>query len=490
MGDLKLPLTDKNVASLPLAPGEQYRARDTELGGFFLLVGGRKKSFMIQGDLRKAGARRSIRMKVGAAEHMSCRDARARAKELLGKIAMGIDPRPAKAGATATRAKGVPTLREAWERFRDGHMMRKARSPATVRHYGDHVERLLADWLDLPLSALAEEPRLVADRHDAITRENGPAIANAAMRSLRAIYNHARKTAPALPHQNPAFAVDWNPQRRRDTALGLSDLPAWFEALALIDNPVRREFHLMSLLTGSRPDALKHVRLADIDLGARLLRIPRPKGGEARAFDIPLSTAMLQSVFRLRRLGPILYPVGAETWLFPSDALSGHLEEHKEKRTVLSKWGNDLRQSYRTLGQAAGLSEIDMHLLMNHALPGVNAGYITRAKLMGDHLRAQQEKLSTLIIGTVVGRGRRPSPRLSRWLNSTSRMQLADLLAAHPDDARANCGPRSALRKLEVQAARCAKLGLDDRMLDAPSRRAALPGGSPAYMASAANART
>jgi hypothetical protein len=45
----------------------------------------------------------------------------------------------------------------------------------------------------------------------------------------------------------------------------------------------------------------------------------------------------------------------------------------------LSKWGDDLRQSDRTLGQAAGLSEIDMHLLMNHRLPGVNAGYIISA---------------------------------------------------------------------------------------------------------------
>ncbi|WP_082601913.1 integrase family protein [Phenylobacterium sp. Root700] len=473
MGDLRLPLTDKNVAGLPLAPGEQYLARDAELGGFFLLVGGRAKSFMIQADLRKGGVRRSIRMKVGDAEDVSCRDARARAKELLGQIARGHDPRPEKSGATSARPKGVPTLREAWARFRAGHLVRKARSPATLRHYGDHVERLLVDWLDLPLSVLGEEPRLVADRHDAISRENGPAIANGAMRSFRAIYNHARKTAPQLPHQNPAFAVDWNPEKRRDTALGVADLPAWFEQLAMIDNPVRREFHLMSLLSGCRPDALKHVRLQDLDLRTRSLRIPRPKGGEARAFDIPLSRAMLQTVFRLRRLAPILYPLGAEIWLFPSDAPSGHLEEHKEKRVVLSKWGNDLRQSYRTLGQAAGLSEVDMHLLMNHALPGVNAGYITRAKLMGDHLRAQQDKLSSFIIGTVVGRGRRPSPALSRWLNSTSRMQLEDLLLASPDEARALRGPRSALRKLEIQAARCQVQGLDERMLDAPSRRAA-----------------
>jgi hypothetical protein len=190
-----------------------------------------------------------------------------------------------------------------------------------------------------------------------------------------------------------------------------------------------------------------------------------------KAFDIPLSRAMLESILRLRRLAPIIYPEAARTWLFPSDAPSGHLEEHKEDRGVLSHWGNDLRQSYRTLGQAAGLSDVDMHLLMNHSFPGVNAGYITRSKLMTDHLRQQQEKLSALIIGAVVGRGRRPGAVLSRWLNSTSRAQLQDLLSEDPDAMRARLGPRSALRKLEIQAARCEVQHLDPGMLDAPSRR-------------------
>jgi len=127
------------------------------------------------------------------------------------------------------------------------------------------------------------------------------------------------------------------------------------------------------------------------------------------AFDIPLSRPMLEAIIRLRRLAPVMYPVAAGTWLFPSDAPVGHLIEHKEDRSVLSHWGNDLRQTYRTLGQAAGLTDVDMHLLMNHALPGINAGYITRSKLMRDHLRRQQEKLSHFVIDAVAGHGRRPS---------------------------------------------------------------------------------
>jgi integrase len=377
-----------------------------------------------------------------------------------------------KGGETAATTAEGPTLRQAWERYKASHLVRKQRSPKTIAHYQDHIERLLADWLDEPISAIGEDPKRAADRHEGISAKNGPAIANAAMRSFRAVYNHARKTCRALPAENPTFAVDWNPERRRDTGLGVADLPRWFEQVAVMTNPVRREFHLLCLLSGCRPDALKRARLTDVNYLTRRLHIPAPKGGESKAFDIPLSRAMLESVLRLRRLGSVIYPVAAQTWLFPSDAPSGHMEEHKEDRdAVLSHWGNDLRQSYRTLAQVAEISEMDIHLLMNHSLPGVNAGYITRTKLIADHLRQQQEKISRVVLRSVVGQGRRPSPMLSRWLNSTSRAQLQDLLSEDPDVTRGRVGSRSALRKLEIQAARCDSQKLDAGMLDAPSRR-------------------
>jgi len=45
----------------------------------------------------------------------------------------------------------------------------------------------------------------------------------------------------------------------------------------------------------------------------------------------------------------------------------------------LAKWGNDLRQTYRTIAQAGSIAELDIHLLMNHSGGGVNAGYINYA---------------------------------------------------------------------------------------------------------------
>lgn len=433
MTDVRIALNDRSVASLQLATSGQYFARDTDLPGFMVLVGKRKKTFVAQGERRKNGERLSVRLKLGDVGELNTRAARAKAKAVLGKIANGFDPREykrgdAQAAADNTSLANDPTLRYAWERYRDGHMKKKGRSDGTIENYRDHVERLMADWLDEPLSKLANDPSLVTGRHEHLTEENGAYIANGCMRTLRAVYNHARKAARALPADNPVSAVDWNAEHRRDTALGLADLSGWFGELAAFDNPVRREFHLFLLLSGHRPDAIKRARIEHVDLRARLLHVPRPKGGDVKAFDIPLSRPMIRCLIRAIRIGSALYPEQAREWLFPAESERGHIAEHKENRGTLSKWGNDLRQTFRTIAQAAGVPELDVHLLMNHSIPGVNAGYITRSKLLRDHLRLHQEAVSRKIIGAALPGTQQSNPGTVVWPTLPSRRLVADLL--------------------------------------------------------------
>jgi hypothetical protein len=92
-----------------------------------------------------------------------------------------------------------------------------------------------------------------------------------------------------------------------------------------MDNPLRREFHLLTLLSGSRPTALKNVRIERIDFRQRLLSIPRPKGGEQKAFDIPQPRLMVRCIIRAIRLGRVMYPEQSKVWLFPADSETGHL---------------------------------------------------------------------------------------------------------------------------------------------------------------------
>jgi integrase len=178
-------------------------------------------------------------------------------------------------------------------------------------------------------------------------------------------------------------------------------LPEWFNQLAACKSPIRREFHLITLLSGCRPTALNAVKRGDFNFARRVLHIPNPKGGAKRAFDIPLSREMINCIVRAMRYGRVLHPLQSVEWLFPASSASGHFAAHKEGRTELSKLGNDLRQTYRTIATIAEVSDVDAKLLMNHAISGVNQGFITRHKLLDDHLRSSQQAISTAIFGTI-----------------------------------------------------------------------------------------
>jgi integrase len=248
---------------------------------------------------------------------MSTRTARAIAKEHLAQISKGqhpkADQRGVQVGAVETAASKSDaqvdvTLRQAWRRYLEAHLVRKGRSETTIDGYRGHVERIFVEGLDILLRELATDPARVARKHDDVTRENGPYMAHGSMRTLRAIYNHARKTNRSLPPDNPADAIDWNEEKRRDTGTGISDLKGWFLELANLDNPVRREFHLITLLSGSRPAALQEIRPDRIDFRRRTLHISKPKGGKKRAFDIPLSRQMVLCLIRAIRFGREMHP--------------------------------------------------------------------------------------------------------------------------------------------------------------------------------------
>lgn len=104
-------------------------------------------------------------------------------------------------------------------------------------------------------------------------------------------------------------------------------------------------------IQGDLRDAPQH-----LDLKRRVLHILRPKDGADRAFDIPLSRQMILCLMRLIRFARYLFPQEAEDWLFPAESESGHLAEQKEDREILEKWGNELRQTFRTLAAPAGVS--------------------------------------------------------------------------------------------------------------------------------------
>jgi hypothetical protein len=297
MADVRILLTDKAIARLSTPKDGWYLARDTELKGFFVVVGKRKRTFTVQGDLRQGGKRASsIRVAIGDAGEISTRTARATAKDYLAQISRGQHPKAEKRGSGAGKTAapeveaatlpGGITLRQAWERYRDAHLVRKGRSELTIESYRDHVERIFIEWLDAPLQELGLDPAKVVAKHDDITKENGPYIANGSMRTLRAIYNHARKANKSLPADNPVNAIDWNGEKRRNTGMGTSDLKGWFAELAALDNPIRREFHLFTSPVVDQPRCKESNPVTSILDGAWCIS-PSPRAARSGLLIFP-----------------------------------------------------------------------------------------------------------------------------------------------------------------------------------------------------------
>lgn len=386
-------LTDKDVEALRPAASGQYVVRDT-MPGFFVVVGKRTKTFTVQCDVKdELGRRRTKKVALGQVGEISVAQARAKAKATLGAIQV--------AGKFEERRKEW-TLGEAWDHMKEYELPRKGSRPRTVDGYDKTINRLMKAWLTVPLRKFADHPRLVEERHHEITRENGPYAANHFGRAFRRLYRYAQaKLDRTLPVVQWSQVITWNAEARDSSGMDDSELGKWFAELDNVKNEVRREFHLFTLLSGSRPDALSKAKWADLDVRRRALRIPEPKGGPDRAFAIPLSRPMFACLIRARKAGRKAAPRQAATWVFPStDSASGHIAEWKEDRSELSKWGKQLRQSYVIAAETLDISERTLKRLLNHKTQDVTMGYGDRDR-MWPRLLEEQSRMSAYIMGHV-----------------------------------------------------------------------------------------
>jgi hypothetical protein len=95
MADLRIPLTDTIIKELE-PPGEgQYVVRDATQKGFYVLIGKRKRTFMVHGDLNVPGRPvKSIKVSVGDINDLTTTKARTIARGYLSEMAQGRHPKP------------------------------------------------------------------------------------------------------------------------------------------------------------------------------------------------------------------------------------------------------------------------------------------------------------------------------------------------------------------------------------------------------------
>lgn len=280
-------------------------------------------------------------------------------------------------------------------------MRAKDCAPRSMEAFREECAVRLADWLARPLASLTRHE--VALRHEQLTDQRGPYLANRVMQEFRAVYDTAVRRFEELPATNPVIAVTFNRVRRRRQPIPWAELPAWRRKVEGLNNPVRRDLQLFLLFTGLRSLDARTVRWEHVDLEAGTVFRPRPKGGEDRAFTVPLAGVVLGILHRRRGAG------GEDGgWVFPSRDRAGricHVVEAKEQRYVDGRKvaylpsPHRLRDTFATAAHEARIHPLDLKVLMNHALPGeddVTMGYI-RPSI--EHLRGCVEEVAGFLEG-------------------------------------------------------------------------------------------
>lgn len=376
-----IKLTQSAVKGLPFVqPDDKKRQHlyfDTELKGFGVCVGAKAKTFFVQRDLQG----KTVRTSIGRYGVYTVDQAREEARELLMKMGKGINPnKEEKPAASVTFGDAL-----------DLHLnSNKKRSERTLKDYRYLSDQYLNDWLKKPLTEITRKD--CRERHHKIGEKNGPYVANSVFRVFRAAYNHALKIHDELG-VNPTIAVDWFPEERRKAAIPSADLTAWYKEVTAMTNPIRRDYLRFVLFTGLRRESAAVVRWEHIDWEKKALLIPRPKGGETRAFLLPLSDFLIDLLKERQQCKQAKTFFPGSPWVFPAESKSGHIAEPKEKLGVKFTV-HGLRNTFITVAESLDISPYAIKMLVNHSLPDkqdVTAGYISPEL---DRLRAPMQEIS------------------------------------------------------------------------------------------------
>lgn len=341
--------------------------------------------------------------------------AKQEAARVLNEIMSGEVPEKR---SQASDASG-PTLRDALE-LHVRSMRSSGCAERSIETIESEIPRLLGEYLDRPIVEIKRST--LRALHDRLVADGKPFLARRLKAQVSAVWNTLEGASDeGLGAPNPASgwkAAKYTPKRER---ISTEDLPGWY-AKVLALSPVRRHLQLFCLFTGMRSEAARHVRWEHMNLTSEPMRIgdtmvpshalyvAKPKGGESRAFVLPLPASIVEILDERKRGNVDLFaPYGGDAgYAFPCVSRSAPfrvipLSEPKEyrvnaagKRTAYLPGLHTLRRTYLSVATEAGVSELDRSVLANHSYgrQSVNQTYIRQAF---GHLAGEQAKIEAAL---------------------------------------------------------------------------------------------
>lgn len=222
------------------------------------------------------------------------------------------------------------------------------------------------------------------DLHREISENCGNYAGNHSIVLVKTIYNYAIKE-DRYEGRNPAIAVKLNKTEPRIRYMEHNELRRFFAALSVCKNEVCRDAFLMLLYTGVRKRNVLEMRWSDVDLEAKIWKIPQTKTSKN------VTIALVEPAIEIlqRRLKK-----SQNEWVFFSaQSKSGHIEELKrmwnkilEKAKITNLRIHDLRHTFATYLIANGADAFMVKRALTHKSLQSTQIYVN---LGVEHLRAK-----------------------------------------------------------------------------------------------------
>ena len=261
---------------------------DDGLSGFGLrLRKGGKRTWIAQ---YRVGTQQR-RVTLGTVDNLDAAAARKRAKDMLSKVHLGVDPQTEKAEA---RAEAAVTLGSVVDAYLTRYAEKKLKA-STLDDVKRYLRRHWAPLSKLPIRKIKRAD--VAARLGSIAEESGGYAGNRARAALNALYTWA--IGEGLTDLNPVVGankpVDEKP---RDRVLTLAELVAvWDEAG---EGDFGAIVHLL-VLTGQRREEVGGMLWAEVDFEKSIWRIGAERTKNGLAHDVPLSSSAVEILHALKK---------------------------------------------------------------------------------------------------------------------------------------------------------------------------------------------
>ena len=388
METIKIKLTESVIKGVPT---DVERITDTEINGFHLRIGkplkdgSRTKKYYLYYRLGGRGSKAGNYL-IGSTNTIDLKDARKRAKDLIGQVSRGIDICGEKQTNKQTqtnlhRSAKVSDLLDAFE----GHIkIQRKRPEEVVRAFKADVRPTIGK---LRLAGISKQV-IVEKCLNPIIKRDALVQANKTLSLLKQTFQFGVETG--LIEQNPLIGTRrqniGGKEKPRSRNLAKQELKSFFTWLntSTASLQVRQALKLL-LLTGCRAQEMTLAKWSNIDFKKQLWTFPEcdRKGnkGETKSHVVPITPMMKSSLLTLKSA----YSDLGSDYVFPSTA--GKIGIEPIDRSACAKFLRrrfendeiklekfvplDLRRTFQTLLSSLGVDAIVCEKLLSHELQGM-----------------------------------------------------------------------------------------------------------------------